>query len=77
MKTINFTDFRKKASSFITEVEHGETIILMRRGKPIAEIVPFTDQHTRTPSWKEPGIRLQISGGDLSSAIMEEREAES
>lgn len=77
MKTINFTDFRKKASSFITEVEHGETIILVRHGKPIAEVVPFTDRHTRTPSWKEPGIHLQISGADLSSAIVEEREAES
>ncbi len=77
MKTINFTDFRKKASSFITEVEHGETIILVRRGKPIAEVVPFTDRRTRTPSWKEPSIHLQISGGDLSLAIMEEREAES
>lgn len=77
MKTINFTDFRKKASSFITEVEHGETIILVRRGKPIAEVVPFTDRHTRTPSWKAPGIHLQISGADLSSAIMEERESES
>jgi prevent-host-death family protein len=77
MKTVNFTEFRKKASSFITEVEHGETIILVRRGKPIAEVVPFTDRHTRTPSWKEPGIHLQISGADLSSAIVEEREAES
>ena len=76
MKTINFTDFRKNASSFISEVEHGETIILMRRGKPIAEVVPFTDRQPRTPSWKEPGIHLQISGRDLSSAIMEEREAE-
>ena len=77
MKTVNFTDFRKKASSFITEVEHGETIILVRRGKPIAEVVPFTDRHKRTPSWKEPGIHLQINGADLSSAIVEEREAES
>ena len=33
MKTVAFTDFRKKASDFITEVEHGETIILLRRGK--------------------------------------------
>ena len=28
MKTIAFTDFRKRASGFITEVEHGETIVL-------------------------------------------------
>jgi prevent-host-death family protein len=74
MKTITFTDFRKKASAFITEVEHGETLVLLRRGKPIAEIVPYSDVDRRTPSWKKPGIRLQIKGSDLSSAILEERE---
>ncbi|MDY7038249.1 MAG: type II toxin-antitoxin system Phd/YefM family antitoxin [Thermodesulfobacteriota bacterium] len=41
MKTISSTDFRKKASGFIAEVEHRETLILLRRGKPVAEIIPF------------------------------------
>ncbi len=77
MKTITFTDFRKKASGFITEVEHGETLVLLRRGRPIAEVIPFSDRSQRTPSWKQPGIRLQMQGSDLSSAILEEREAES
>ena len=74
MRTITFTDFRKKASGFITEVEHGQTLILLRRGKPVAEIIPFSNDASRTPSWKRPGIRLKIKGSDLSSAIAEERE---
>ncbi|MFQ5486759.1 MAG: type II toxin-antitoxin system Phd/YefM family antitoxin [Desulfobacterales bacterium] len=74
MKTITFTDFRKGASGFITEVEHGETLIILRRGKPVAEIVPFSDRDQRLPAWKQPGIRLCITGSDLSSAILEERE---
>jgi prevent-host-death family protein len=74
MKTITFTEFRKKASSFITEVEHGETLVLLRRGKPVAEIIPFSDEIRRAPSWKIPRIRLQIEGSDLSSAILEERD---
>ena len=74
MKTIAFTDFRKRASDFITEVEHGETLVLLRRGKPVAEVVPFSDKPRSTPSWKQPGIRLRIRGSDLSSAILEERE---
>ncbi len=73
MKTILFTDFRKNASNFITEVEHGETLILLRRGKPVAEIIPFSDDISKIQSWKKPGIRLQIKGKDLSSAILEER----
>ncbi len=76
MKTITFTDFRKKASSFITEVEHGETIVILRRGKPIAEVIPFSDKSRQTPSWKRPNVRLQLQGSDLSSAILEERESE-
>lgn len=76
MKTISFTDFRKKASRFITEVELGETIILLQRGKPIAEVVPFSDKNRKTPSWKKPGIGLQIPGSDLASAIIAEREPE-
>lgn len=76
MKTVTFTDFRKKASGFITEVEHGESIVLLRRGRPIAEVIPFTDRLQRTPSWKQPGINLQIQGSDLSSAILKERETE-
>ncbi len=74
MKSVAFTDFRKKASVFITEVEHGETIILLRRGKPVAEVVPFSDETQRSPAWKQPGIRLRIQGSDLSSAILAERE---
>jgi len=74
MKSIAFTDFRKKASDLITEVEHGETIILLRRGKPVAEVVPFSDKTQRPPAWKKPGIGLRLHGSDLSSAIIEERE---
>jgi prevent-host-death family protein len=74
MKSVAFTDFRKNASDLITEVEHGETLILLRRGKPVAEVVPFSDKAQRTPAWKLSGIRLRIQGSDLSSAILEERE---
>jgi prevent-host-death family protein len=77
MKTITFTDFRKRASTLITEVEHGETLILLRRGKPVAEIIPFSDNAQSLPSWKQPAIRLRIKGSDLSSAILDERETAS
>ena len=77
MKSVAFTDFRKKASDLITEVEHGETLVLLRRGKPVAEVIPFSDKAQRTPAWKLSGIRLCIQGSDLSSAILEERDMNS
>ena len=74
MKTVTCTDFRKKASGFITEVERGETLVLLRRGKPVAEVIPYTDEARHVPSWKEPGIQLKIQGASLSSIILDERE---
>ena len=74
MKTITFTDFRKKASGYITEVEHGEAFVIVRHGKPVAEIIPFTDKPIKMPAWKQKGIQLQLQGSDLSSAILEDRE---
>lgn len=74
MKTILVTEFRKNTASFIDEVEHGETLVLVRRGKPVAEIIPFSDRPQKMPAWKQSGIRLQIQGSDLSSAILEDRE---
>jgi prevent-host-death family protein len=73
MKTVTFTDFRKRASGFITEVEHGETLVIFRRGKPVAEVIPFSNKSRRIPAWKQPGIRLRIRGSDLSAAIVGDR----
>jgi len=42
----------------------------------VAEVIPFSDEALQKPSWKKPGIRLQIKGSDLSSAILQEREAD-
>lgn len=76
MKTVSFTEFRKHASNLFSDVENGEKLVVMRHGKPIAEINPLTEE-SRKPSWKKPGLRLSIKGAQLSSAILEERERES
>ena len=70
MKTISFTEFRNRASDMMTEVEHGETLLVVRHGRPIAEISPVSDQQ---PSWKRPGLRLSMKGASLATAILEER----
>lgn len=76
MKTVSFTEFRKNASNLFSDVENGEKLVVMRHGKPIAEIKPLTEE-SKKPSWKKPGLRLSIKGAPLSSAILEERERES
>lgn len=77
MKTVTLTEFRSHASGMLTEVEHGETLIIIRHGHPIAEVSPVADQSGRQPSWKKPALRLSAKGAALSSAILKERERES
>jgi len=75
MKTIKFTDFRKQASGLITEIEQGETFLVIRHGKPVAEISTVSKTPGELPAWKEPVTPPEIDGSNLSGAILEEREA--
>jgi prevent-host-death family protein len=72
MKMVTFTEFRQNAASYFDAVEQGETIKVLRHGKPIAEIVPAPNEE-RALSWKQPGLRLSVRGAYLSRAILRER----
>ena len=74
MKTVSFTEFRRRASGLITAVEHGETLVVIRHGRPVAEISPVIETVAGIPSWKHPGLRFADKGGALSAAILAERE---
>lgn len=72
MKMVTFTEFRQNAASYFDAVEQGETIKVLRHGKPIAEVVPASNEE-RTLSWKKPGLRLSVKGAYLSREILKER----
>lgn len=73
MTSVTLTEFRSHASGMLTRVEHGETLVVLRHGRPIAEIVPASREGDTQPSWKKPALRLTAKGAALSSAILEER----
>ena len=73
MTTVTLTDFRSHASGMLTRVEHGETIVVLRHGKPIAEVSPVREKDGAQPSWKRQALRLSTKGAGLSSAILEDR----
>lgn len=75
MKSVTFTEFRKDASALFSAVEDGETIQILRHGKPIAEILPYRDSTDKIPSWKKKKIKKTIKGEQLSSMILGERES--
>lgn len=67
-----FTEFRKNTASFLDKVENGETIVITRHGRPIAEVVPPSDSVV-SRSWKRPALRMKLKGISLSQEVMEDR----
>jgi prevent-host-death family protein len=74
MKQVTFTEFRRNAAALFNSVERGETVRVLRHGKPIAEIVPLPALPA-TLSWKRPGPELVPGSrrGSLSREILRER----
>lgn len=75
MKLVTFTEFRRNASALFNAVERGETVRVLRHGKPIAEIVPLAGPRP-TLSWKRPGPEIILDGRSkpsLSREILRER----
>ncbi len=60
----------------LSRVERGETLVVIRHGRPIAEVSPISAVAGDSPSWKKPGLRLIAKGASLSSAILTERDDE-
>jgi len=77
MQTIPLSEFRANASAMIDLVERGETVRILRHGKPVAELVPVTSKVTaHVPSWKrsiEPLHIVRPDGKTGAQLIVEER----
>jgi prevent-host-death family protein len=74
MTTLTFTDFRRRASGVLSEVEKGEAFVIVRHGKAIAELSPVGPSIAHEPAWRRRGRRLVVPGAALSRAILDERE---
>lgn len=72
MKQATFSELRNHAKQYFDIVESGESVRIVRNGKPIADIVPLPHD---LPSWKRRLAQpLVIDGCSLSRIILEERE---
>jgi len=72
MRQATFTEVRNHAKAYFDLVESGESVRVLRNGKPIADIVPIPAD---LPSWKRRLAQpLVVPGGSVSRMILEERE---
>jgi prevent-host-death family protein len=47
MRRVSLREANQNFSSCVAEVEAGESLILLRRGKPVARIIPFDEEEPR------------------------------
>lgn len=73
MRQATFTEVRNHAKAFFDIVESGESVRVLRNGKPIADIVPVAPD---LPSWKRRKAQpLVLDGVALSRLVLQERDA--
>lgn len=74
MKQATFTEVRNHAKQYFDIVESGESVRVIRNGKPIADIVPVL---VDVPSWKRRKAQpLVLDGVAVSQMILQERETD-
>lgn len=78
MHILPLSEFRANAAAMIDLVERGETVRILRHGKPVAELVPVkADTPAQVPRWKLPIEPLDIQwpeGMSGAKMIIEDRE---
>lgn len=73
MREATFTEVRNHAKRYFDLVQSGETVRVLRNGKPVADIVPVVQD---LPSWKRRTVQpLVLDGVSISRFILKEREA--
>jgi antitoxin (DNA-binding transcriptional repressor) of toxin-antitoxin stability system len=73
MRQATFTEVRNHAKQYFDLVQSGESVRVLRNGKPIADIVPVVQD---LPSWKRRTVQpLVLDGVSISRLILREREA--
>lgn len=73
---IKVKDARSKLSSLLDRVEKGEEIIITRRGKKVARLVPQRGMIKRLPVLTNFRSSIHISGEPLSTIVMHARKKE-
>jgi len=79
MHILPFSEFRANAAAALDMVEQGQTVRILRHGKPVADLVPVTaNETTALPAWKRaiaPGEPLRADGKTAAQLIVEARDS--
>ena len=76
---VPLSEFRANVSAMVDLVEKGDTVRILRHGKPVAELVPVkADAPQKIPRWKlpiKPREYTRPDGTTGADLIIEERQS--
>ena len=72
METINASDFKARCLAILDRVKAtGETVVILKRGRPVAELVPASRARAQYPQLELAGT-VKTMGDVIGPAIPEE-----
>lgn len=74
MEEVNTRDARRRFKALLDRVEAGEEIILLRRGKPVARLVPAGLEQVPPPPLASFRSSLAVRGRSLREEVVAARE---
>lgn len=67
MDYLQFTELRNSAREYFDKVEKGKSYVIVRKGKPIAKVIPFKEP---VQGWKREIKRVTLKGDVDSTTIL-------
>lgn len=58
MLTRSVREANQNFSKLIAEVERGETVVVTKNGRPVAEVRPVPEDRTKDPAWQAAYERM-------------------
>ena len=76
MEPLSIREARKRFGELVEAAEHGETVVITRRGRRVARLVSMAETRLPLPDLEAFRATLQAQGPSLSQVVVELREAE-
>jgi prevent-host-death family protein len=70
---ISAKEARARLSDLLKKAEKGEEVLLVKRGRKIARLIPFKNVQKRLPSLKEFRNSIRVKGQPLSVTVIKDR----
>ena len=75
MVSVNIRELMHHFSGYLKEVKGGESIVIMERNVPVAELVPH-NAHLDSPGWKREIKKIKPKGESFSKTAVRMRSEE-